>query len=193
MSTDEHEFETDRAEYDAVDHARGGFSFGATLTGVLVALGALSLLTALVGGIAVATGLADEIGTADTATVGWGLGIGLVVVQFISYLWGGYTAGRMARGAGLLHGFMVPLAALLIAGAVIGIVAGLGARADVALGLRTVRLPVTEDIVVQAGIALAVATLAAMFLGGILGGTLGARWHDRLEAHEGEVHEFRAA
>ena len=30
-------------------------------------------------------------------------GMTLVVAQFLSYLWGGYTAGRMARGAGLVN------------------------------------------------------------------------------------------
>ena len=162
--------------------ARGGVSGGAILTGVVVAFGAMFLLSAVVGGVLTAIGVtAEEVGTSDAIEAGLGAGIVLVVAQFLAYLWGGYSAGRMARGAGALNGFLVPLVAILVAIAVGAVVAALGATANLNLPFSTSRLPLENDFVVDWGLAISLGALAAMFLGGILGGALGARWHTKLE------------
>ena len=168
-------------EVRAVD-VRGGVSIAAVLTGVLVAFGAMLLLSALVGGILAATGvettLEEEV---QEATLG--AGIALVVAMFLAYMWGGYTAGRMGRGAGAVNGLLVPLFALVVAAIVLGLVTALGATANLNLPFGDVRLPIEDGDLVEFGAGIGVASLIAMFLGGILGGLAGARWHTSLERH----------
>ena len=163
--------------------ARGGVSFPAVLSGVLVAFGAMFLLSAVVGGVLVATGWEPaEVGaTAAEATLG--AGIVLIAAQFLSYLWGGYTAGRMGRGAGALNGLLVPITALLLAVAVGAIATALGANANLNLPLTTNRLPLDSDTLVDFGAAIGAGALGAMLLGGLLGGLAGTRWHTKLERH----------
>lgn len=162
--------------------ARGGVSGGAVFTGTVVAFGAMFLLSALVGGILTAIGFnAADVSNSEAIQAGIGAGIALVIAQFVAYLWGGYTAGRMARGAGLANGLLVPLVAILVAVAVGAVVASLGATANLNLPFSTSRLPLENDFVVDWGLTISIAALAAMFLGGAVGGTLGSRWHTKLE------------
>jgi hypothetical protein len=175
---------TDTATYRGrtIIDARGGISGGAILTGVVVAFGAMFLLSAIVGGVLTAIGVsATDVSTSEAIQAGLGAGIALVVAQFLSYLWGGYTAGRMARGAGVANGLLVPFLAILVAVAVGAVVASLGATANLNLPFSTNRLPLENDFVVDWGLAISLAALAAMFLGGALGGALGSRWHTKLE------------
>jgi hypothetical protein len=165
-----------------VSSARGGISATAVITGVVVALGAMFLLSALAGGILTAAGITpDDVTESGAIEVGIGAGIVVVIAQFVAYLWGGYTAGRMARGAGVANGLLVPVIAIVIAVAVGAVVASLGATANLNLPFSTNRLPLEGDYLIDWGVGIAIAALAAMFLGGAIGGGLGARWHTRLE------------
>ena len=162
--------------------ARGGVSGGAVLTGVVVAFGAMFLRSAIVGGVRTAMGVvADDVTTGEAVEVGIGAGIVLIVAQFLAYLWGGYTAGRMGRGAGAANGLLVPLLAIVIAVVVGAVVASLGASANLNLPYSTNRLPLDDDILVDWGLTISIAALVAMFLGGLVGGILGSRWHTKLE------------
>ena len=170
--------------------ARGGVSGGAILTGVVVAFGAMFLLSALVGGVLTAIGVNQtEITSGEAIDAGIGAGMALVVAQFLSYLWGGYAAGRMGRGAGFANGFLVPVVAILVAVLVGAVAAGLGATANLNLPFTTNRLPLENDYLVNWGIGIGIASVVAMFLGGIFGGSLGSRWHTKLEreAYEDQV------
>lgn len=174
--------------------ARGGVSLGGVLTGVVVAFGAGFILTAIVAGILTALGAEDEnLTRGDLVRGGIGAGIALVIVQFLAYLWGGYTAGRMARGAGALNGLLVPLTAIVIGIIVGALVAALGAEVNV----ENVNLPFsvsawTDNANVQEwGLGLGIAALIAMFLGGLLGGGLGSRWHSKLERNTFEKEAVR--
>lgn len=183
---DRHPDERDRRDVHT-HHAtpatvRGGISLGSILTGMAVALGAMFLLTALIGGIAFAMDLADVQVNATAEQIGWGVGIALVLAMFLAYLWGGYSAGRMARGAGLLNGVLVPVAALLLTGLVALIVWAVGAEVRIAAPFTPVQIPVDQDLAVTFGTVLGIASLVAMFGGAALGGWLGSRWHDKLEA-----------
>lgn len=173
--------ETTTYRGSTVIDARGGVSAGAILTGVVVAFGAMFLMSALVGGVLTAIGVdAADVGS-QAVQAGIGAGIVLIVAQFLAYLWGGYTAGRMARGAGAANGLLVPLVAILVAILVGAVVASLGASANLNLPFSTNRLPLENDFVVDWGLAISVGALVAMFLGGAVGGALGARWHAKLE------------
>jgi hypothetical protein len=166
---------------------RGGVAFGPILTGVVVAFGAMFLLSALIGGVLASLGLIDpDVSTGEAIDAGIGAGIALVVAQFLSYLWGGYTAGRMARGSGIANGVLVPLTALIVAVLVGAIATGLGAEANLNLPFTTNQLPLENDNLVDWGVGIGIASLIAMFLGGALGGGMGARWHTKLERTVGE-------
>lgn len=179
----------DTTTHEAIDpRARGGVAFGPILTGVVVAFGAMFLLSALVGGILAALGVIDtNVTRGDAVEAGIGAGIALVVAQFLSYLWGGYTAGRMARGSGVANGLLVALAAIIVAVIVGGIATALGANANLNLPFTTNQLPLENGNLVNWGIGIGIASLVAMFLGGALGGGMGARWHTKLERDHGEV------
>ena len=177
-------FNRDRNQWttDRPVAARGGVSGGAVLTGVVVAFGAMFLLSALIGGIIAALGIAEEeIARGEAIDAGIAAGMALVVAQFVSYLWGGYAAGRMGRGAGLANGLLVPLLAIIVAVVVGAIAASLGATANLNLPFTTNRLPLENDFLVNWGTAIGIAALVAMFVGGAVGGTLGQRWHTKLE------------
>lgn len=171
-----------RDHYAVEPRARGGIAGGPILTGVMVAFGSMSLLLAVVGGVFVALGLADgELSGGEAIEAGIGAGMALVLAQFLAYLWGGYTAGRMARGAGLGNGLLVPLTALVVAALVGAVATGLGATANLNIPFSDYLVPLEDANLVDFGIGVGIASLVAMFLGGALGGALGARWHTKLE------------
>jgi hypothetical protein len=162
--------------------ARGGFSIPAVVTGTIVAFGAFIVFAAIVGGILAATGIADNGITAnEVRDVSLGAGIGIVIAQFLAYFWGGYTAGRMARGSGVLNGILVPITAIILVAILGAIVTAIGEGVN-AGDVQQLPLPLGElsDIGTVVGIAL----LAAMLVAGSLGGAWGQRWHTRLERKE---------
>jgi hypothetical protein len=166
----------------SVDRARGGIGAGPILTGVVVAFGSMFLLSALVGGVIAALGFADaNVTEGEAIDAGIGAGIALVVAQFLAYLWGGYAAGRMARGSGLANGLLVPLLALVVGVLVAAVASALGATANLNLPFTTNQLPVEEGNLVDWGVGVGIASVVAMFLGGALGGGMGVRWHSKLE------------
>jgi hypothetical protein len=186
MATSERTLERTDGSTHSLIRARGGLSIGGVLTGVVVAFGAMFLLSGIIGGILAALGVSDSNVTSDEAVqAGIAGGIAYVVAMFLAYLWGGYTAGRMARGAGILNGVLVPIVAIVLALIVGAIAAALGATANLNLPLTNARLPIQGgSSLVNWGIGLGVAALVAMFAGGVVGGSLGSRWHTKLERRE---------
>jgi hypothetical protein len=169
---------------------RGGVSAGAILTGVLVAFGAMFLLSGIVAGVLVALDVLEEgVDSSQAIEAGVGAAIAVVITQLLAYMWGGYTAGRMGRGAGFLNGLAVPLVAILLALIIGAVVAALGATAQFNLPFSDARLPVEDDVLIDFGVGIGIASLVAMFLGGAIGGAMGARWHTKLErrAEEEEI------
>jgi hypothetical protein len=84
----------------------GGMKFGSCFFGWLTASGTAVLLAALVTGIGAALGLSRNVDVtnptpAQTQSIGFVGGIALLAIIFVSYLAGGYVAGRMARFNGL--------------------------------------------------------------------------------------------
>jgi hypothetical protein len=171
--------------------ARGGLSAGSVMTGVVVAFGAMVLFGAVIGAALLALGtLEAEVGSTEALRASIGAGIAFVVAQFLSYMWGGYTAGRMSRGAGLLNGLFVVVVALLI-GALSWAVAGaLGANFNLNLPFAESRLGIESDSLIDWGVTIGIATLVAMIAGALLGGLLGARWHTKLERRTLEEREI---
>jgi hypothetical protein len=169
-----------------VDRARGGFSFWSVLSGMFVAFGSFIILSAIIGAIMAATGMAEGgINASEATTAGIAAAVGLVIAQFLAYLWGGYTAGRMARGSGVLNGLMVPIFAIILVAILGGILAAVtGTSPDAAASEaqnQAQSLPLPLNDIAQIGTGVGIGLLVAMLLGGALGGSLGHRWHRKLE------------
>jgi hypothetical protein len=161
--------------------------FGSCFFGWLAASGTAVLLAAIVTGVGAALGLSQNVETAGTTTAGTesvGLvgGIVLLAIIFVSYLAGGYVAGRMARFNGLKQGLGVWLWAVIIA--ILAAAAGLlaGARFDVLARLNSFpRLPLNEGTLTTGGIIVAIGVVAASLIGALLGGLAGMRYHRRVD------------
>ena len=164
------------------DRTRGGVSFWSVMSGVVVAFGAFIVLSAIIGAILAATGVAEGgIQASEARDAGLAAGIGLIIAQFLSYLWGGYTAGRMARGSGFLNGLLVPIVALVFVAALAAIIAAVAGDAATDAANQAQSLPLPLSNLGDIGTGVGIGALVAMLLGGLLGGKMGARWHTKLE------------
>ena len=173
--------------------ARGGVSLGTILTGALVAIGAFFLLSSIVGAVLSNTGVTpEELSSGEAVDAGVAGGIALLVALFLSFLWGGYTAGRFGRGSGFLNGLLVPIGVIIL-GAVIGAITwALGASDTFSLPSPTEQLQIEGEYTsVEYGLGLAAITLGVIFVSSILGGMMGARWHTKLERRVETEHNER--
>ena len=163
--------------------ARGGVSLGTIITGGLVAIGAFFLLSSIVGAVLSQTGVTpQELARGDEVDAGIAGAVALLVAWFLSFIWGGYTAGRMGRGSGFLNGLLVPFAVIALAAAVGAVAWALGASEGWTLPSPTQQLQVEGEFTsVDYGLGLAAITLGVMFFGSVVGGIFGARWHTKLE------------
>jgi hypothetical protein len=158
-------------------------SLGSVLAGVLVAYGAFAIIAAIAGGILTAIGVDTEsLSSNDWREYGMVTGAAAALSLFLSYLFGGYVAGRMARRAGALHGALVFLFGILL---VAGVAAAIGSQADgdaVLSNLRSMGVPTSGDEYAAIGTFAGLGAIVAMLLGSILGGMSGERWHGKLVA-----------
>jgi hypothetical protein len=155
----------------------GGFSWGADFFGWLAAAGLTAILAGIVGGAGAALGL-----TKDSAeTIGLSGAIALLVVLFLAYTAGGYVAGRMARFDGARQGIGVWLWGIIIAAAVAALAAIAGSKYNVLDQLNLPRIPIDQGTLTKGGAITLAAALIVSLLGAIFGGTLGARWHRRVD------------
>jgi len=165
----------------AADAGFGPFSLTSVLAGVLVAYGAFAILVGLAAAVVGATG--DDIDLAgDWEQLGTNGGLVVAVLLLLSYLFGGYVAGRMARRNGLAHGVGVLVLGVVIVGAVAALVRSSADTDTIADNLRSLGIPTTADEFGDAGTVAGIASLIAIVLGSLLGGSLGERWHARLFA-----------
>ena len=171
----------------AAQHARfGGMKWGAAFFGWLSANGLAVILIALLSAAGLALGLAQGVDTASEAVdqaneIGIGGGIAILVALFLAYLAGGYVAGRMARFDGARQGVGVWLVGLIVVVVLAAAGALLGAQYNVLQSLNLPRSPVDEGTATTAGIITLVAILLVTFLGAVLGGKLGERYHRRVD------------
>lgn len=180
MSTRTVETGKDRRSF-ARDAGMGQVSLLSVLAGTLVALASFAVLLGIAAGILSAIG----IDTADLTSNDWeqlGIGGGIVaaLVLFLSYLFGGYIAGRMARRAGALNGGLVFLVAILLGLAVALVVGSQTDTEAVAENLRVLGVPTSGSEYGDIGTVAGIAALLAMLGGSVLGGVLGERWHGKL-------------
>jgi hypothetical protein len=167
--------------------AFGGMKFGSCFFGWLTASGTAVLLVAVAAGVGAALGLTQNVdvtstATAQTESIGFLGGIVVLAIIFVSYLAGGYVAGRMARFNGLKQGLGVWLWAVIIA--ILVAVAGwlAGTRFDIFAQLNSFpRLPLNEGTLTMAGVIVAIGVVAVSLVGALLGGIAGMRYHRRVD------------
>jgi MFS family permease len=156
----------------------GGIDLPASLVGMLTALAMVVLLgglaAAAIGEIGYQTGLnrdSNNVNDISTASL-----VGGIAVLFVSYLIGGWTAGRIARYDGARNGLMTGVWTLVLAAVLSGLAAAFGGEYDV---LSNVDLPqwFNRDAITTTAIVTGAIAVAAMLLGGLLGGLWGTRYH----------------
>lgn len=164
----------------AADAGVGPISLTSVAAGLLVAYGAFLIIGAIVGSVVNAIGIDVNVSSTDYEQLAIVGGLIAAGVLFLSYLFGGYVAGRMARRRGVLHGVLV----LVLGIAVVLALAAVTSAADNTQSLRdalgNLGVPTTAA---QYGNALSVAGIAALVavvIGSLLGGQLGERWHGKL-------------
>lgn len=161
---------------------RGPFSFIAMLAGVLVGYATCALLVG--GAAAIVRGTGSDVDlTGSWDTLGWRAGLLLGGLLFVSYLWAGYVAGRMAWRRGWLHGLAVFIGSVAVVSAVALLVRTLANAADVERILdafRTFGIPTTREEWGNADSVVGLASLGGMLLGSVLGGVLGERWYTKV-------------
>lgn len=162
----------------AADAGWGRFSPLGALAGALVAFGTFHTLAVLVAAAVDAADYERELASrwvgVDGATVAVVAG-----VAFVAFLFGGYTAGRMARRSGAVNGaaaFVTALALAVAGGLLVDQLVTEGAGD----GARPVGIFGGVEAWSTAGWVAAVVVLAAMLAGALVGGGLGERWHARL-------------
>lgn len=172
-------------------------------------LGRISVVS-LLGGVAAAlTAFAVLMGAAAAATGAAGFDTNLMsgewrnldapdaailsAAMFLAWLFGGYVAGRMARRAGVSHGFYTwALGVVLLVGAVAAL--DQMSRGDaLPTALHTLGVPVAfdewRDLDVLVGLAWALTALA----GACVGGWWGERWHTKLVERAADPNVGRGA
>lgn len=184
----------DRHGYDESDNQtlaarrreeHGGFKFGATFFGWLVAVALTVLLAGIIGAIATAVGSSVSVTQAEAeqqaGNIGLATAIVSLVVLIIAYFAGGYVAGRMARFDGARQGFGVWLFGLVVALIVAGIGAIFGSQYDVFDRVNLASIPVPTDALTIGGIIAVAAVLLGTALAAILGGKAGQRYHTKVD------------
>jgi hypothetical protein len=161
----------------------GGFDLGAVLAGLLAAVG----MTALLGGLAGAIGTVGyqmDVQRDREAMSAGGFITGLVVLV-LSFLVGGWVAGRVARYDGGVNGFASAVFFVLLSAVVAGLGAWFGDQYDV---FASIRLPqwFTSETNTSAAVLSAIAALVVVLAAGWLGGLAGSRYHRRADKYLAE-------
>jgi hypothetical protein len=157
----------------------GGVDIPASLVGMLTALSTVLILAGLVGAafgvVGYQTGLEENAQDLSIGSL-----IGGVAILFVAYLIGGWAAGRMARYDGARNGFATGIWTLVFGAILAALGAWAGAEYDV---FQNVELPqwFDEDAFTIAAIASGIGAIVAMFVGGIIGGFWGERYHRRAD------------
>lgn len=164
----------------------GGGDLVASLVGMLAGLGTLVFLSALIAAgansIDYQLNVINLEGQLDEASI-----VGLIVaaiVVFVSFIVGGFAAGRIARYDGGLNGFGAGLWMVLLVAIFGALGAWVGTEYNAfnqeSLPNWVAQLDV-EDLTTEAIVASAV-LIAATLVGGFLGGRLGEIYHQKVDA-----------
>lgn len=147
----------------------GGIDLPASLVGMLTAIAIVMLLGGLGAAAVDESGYQTGLNGNDVNEITLASLIGVVAVLFVAFVIGGWTAGRIARYDGARNGLMTAVWGLVLAAVLYGL-------ANV---LSNVDLPewVNRDAITLTTLVSGAAAVAAMLLGGLVGGLWGTRYH----------------
>src|ERR671916_1356021 len=181
-------FEATEEREDRLRHMYGGVDWLASFLGLVFAIVLGALFSAIAGLVLIPFGIAPDLsGGQIGASAITGLAL-LGVLIFLTYFFGGYVAGRLARFDGGRNGVMVivwtfivvlilALAALVFSGFLPG--GAPGRIANIFDGVLSTARNLAEAGLV--GIVTGLAAVLIALLGGILGGRLGSRYHTEID------------
>ena len=159
----------------------GGVSWRSVVAGVFVAYGVIGACVGITAAVLHPMGLAlDSLSRNDWQQVGLIAGLVAAAVFLGAFTFGGYTAGRMARRAGLRNGVLVAVLGVVLLAAVAAVAQLDGATTAIVDRLEGVGAPTDGTTWYGLGVLSGAVALGGMILGGVLGGVRGERWHQRL-------------
>jgi hypothetical protein len=181
-------FEAVEEREDRLRDMYGGVDWLASFLGFVFTLVIASVFSTVAGLVLVPFGFSPDISGGELgASVLTGLAV-VGVLIFLTYFFGGYVAGRLARFDGGRNGAMV-LAWTIIVALILALVAVVfsgflptdAARVIANLTQGTASAVGNLAGAGVAGIVVAVAALLLALLGGIFGGRLGSRYHTEID------------
>jgi hypothetical protein len=161
----------------------GGISWGSAFFGLLSAIGLAAVLLGIVAAAGVAIGVSEikDVTKGNADTIGLGGAILVLAVLALSWLCGGYVAGRMARFDGMRQGLAVWVWTVVI-GAALAIAAIIGGSDyDVFAKLNLPNVAVGDQTLTTGGAITLAAACVVTLVFAVLGGKLGDRFHRRVD------------
>ena len=181
-------FEATEEREDRLRHMYGGVDWLASFLGLVFAIVLGAVFSAVAGLVLVPFGITPTLsGGQIGASVITGLALFGVLI-FLTFFFGGYVAGRLARFDGGRNGAMV-LVWMFIVVLILALAAALFSGflpAGMAQGIANLvdRIVSTAGNLAGAGVVglvTAVAALLIALLGGFLGGRMGSRYHTEID------------
>jgi hypothetical protein len=158
----------------------GGINWGAAFFGWLVAVGLGALLVGLLAAAGAAVGL-TELSETDTAEIGLGGAVALLIALAVAYFAGGYVAGRMSRFDGARQGFGTWLLGLVVTIVLAIVGAVLGSEYNVLERLELPAVPVGDSELATGGALALAIVLIGTLIAAVAGGKAGERYHRRVD------------
>src|SRR5919107_2585006 len=181
-------FEAVEEREDRLRDMYGGVDWLASFLGFVFALVIASVFSTVAGLVLVPLGFPPEISGGQLgASVLTGLAV-LGVLIFLTFFFGGYVAGRLARFDGGRNGAMVLIWTFIVA-LIVALVAVVfsgflpSGAADIIVGIAQTSRSAADGLAGTgvAGIVVAIAALLLALLGGFFGGRLGSRHHTEID------------
>jgi hypothetical protein len=159
----------------------GGVSWRSVVAGVFVAYGVIGACIGIAAAVLHPIGVTlDSLSHNDWQQVGLVAGLVAAAVVLGAFTFGGYTAGRMARRAGLRNGVLVAVLGVVLLAAVAAVAQLEGATSALVDRLESLGAPTDGTTWYGLGVLSGAVALGGMILGALLGGVRGERWHQRL-------------
>lgn len=166
----------------ATDAGLGRVSVVSSLAGALTAAAGMAALLTIAAAIAVGINRGRDFSTMSVSGFKVAIGLVVAVAAFLSFILGGYTAGRMSRRGGASNGLVAGILGVILGVVVVALLVVTGADAGLARVAAHINAPSTWSEWRPLGSVTAIVTVAAMVFGGLAGGIKGERWHGKLLA-----------
>ena len=180
-------FEAADEREDRLRDMYGGVDWLASFLGFIFVLVAAAFFSLIAGLVLAPLGFTPNLGEIGAAVITGLVLVGILV--FLTYFFGGYVAGRLARfdggrnGAMLLLWSFLAVAVLALAGGILGGVLPAGIAGGIRSFIQNNVLATIGSLAELGvvGIIVAVGGLLLALLGGFLGGRLGSRYHSEID------------